>query len=737
MQNKNIQVSIITVNYKVEKELIACVSSVIKSKPEASYEIIVVNNDKDNTLKKSLNRSFPQVKYIKSPGNIGYGSGNNLGCKHASGKFLFFLNPDTIVKNEAVDALYNFTKNNPSAGMVAPLLFDPEGKVYPTQGSDAYTLISAIVVLSFINKLFGNNKISSKFFHKKWNKKNIEEFDVVPGTAFVIRKSIFEQAQMFDGKFFLYFEEYDLAKSVKRLGYKNYIIPQAKVSHIWEASTKNEKDINKIFSQSRNLFFKKHHGILFASIINIVANFGKYELILILILCVSAFLGSFKISTLMTFIGDQGWFYLSARDMLIDGNIPLVGIASSRPWLHQGPLWTYMLGVFLWIFNFNPVSGAFLAIILGILSVLGMYILGSTLFSKKIGLISSLLYATSPLIVFNMRFPYHTSPMPFFVIVFILSIHKIIQNKIIYIPIAIFLLGILYNFEIATIILGVVLVGTLVYKLLKKEINLNEILNKKILSLSFVALVVPLFPMILYDVKNGFPQTLKFGLWFFYRIASFFGLNPEHAFSLKKIIIMFQYLLDFFMKLIFAVSGLISFSIFIVLLGWVVYVLFKNKIKNIAYYLIFYLFFTTLLLIILNQTPSDAYLPILFPTAILLISVFFDYISNIKKMLIPTIIIIMIIVFGNIYFMVKNDFVFNKPHLFTLSHRIDASRRILNIAGNSDYNLKGIGPGSQHNSFTMNYEYLTWWLGHSTSKKNETFKIYISESENGIKIEKK
>lgn len=448
-----------------------------------------------------------------------------------------------------------------------------------------------------------------------------------------------------------------------------------------------------------------------------------------LIIALSAFLGFFKIRELMVFIGDQGWFYLSARDMLIDGNIPLVGIASSHPWLHQGPLWTYLLAFFLWIFNFNPLSGAYLTILIGLLTVIAIYLVGSSVFSKKVGIISALLYATSPLAVFYARFPYHTSPIPIFVIALIYSLSKIIKNKLHYLPLTLFLLGVLYNFEIATAILWVFLPGILGYKLLRKKIYFKEIFNIKILALSAIALVVPLLAMILYDVKNGFPQTIKFIAWIFYKTV-------QHEFSIDKILIMSNFLFNNFTKLIFPSSNFISLVFLISIGSWVTYLLFKKKKINNSYNLVFLLFFIPLLLIILNQIPSDAYLPILFPTTILIFSLFLNFLTDIKRINVAILIIIVIIAFSNINFMLINNFTFDKPSLmFTLNKRVEAVRKILNIAGDKDYNLKGRGSGSEHESFPMNYEYLAWWLGHAPSKNYQALKIYISESSNGIKID--
>jgi len=733
MKNKNIKVSIIIVNYKVEEELLNCISSIINSKPKMQYEIIVVDNGSGNNLRETL-RKIHLVKYVKPVNNIGFGAGNNLGSKYATGKYIFFLNPDTELNKGALDTLFEFIDSNPKAGMVAPLLYNSKGKVYPLQGTDSYTFLSAIVVLSFINRLFPNNSISKKFFHKEWDKKESKEFDVVPGTAFMIRKDLFKKIGMFDEKYFLYFEEYDLAEKLRKFGCKSYIIPQAKVLHVWEASAKKRKDISKIFSKSRNYFFKKNYGKLFAFIVALFSNIGKYEFIVGSIAIFSVYLSSFKIEELMPFIGDQGWFYLSARDMLMTGQIPLVGIASSHPWLHQGPLWTYLLSLFLWIFNFNPVSGAYLTIFFGLLSIIGIYVVGASLFSKRVGLISSLFYATSPLIVQSMRFPYHTSLIPFFVIVYIFSLNKIINNKLIYLPLAVFLLGVLYNLEIATVAIGAVLVWILISKLIKKEIFLKEIINKKILTLSIFSFIVPLLPILLYDVRNGFSQTLKFVAWILYRVISLFSYNSEQAFSVNKIWIMFNFLFTNFTKLVFVQSTLISFVILVFLVAWAVYVFLRKRKK---YNFALLLFLIPFILVFFNQTTSDAYLPMFFPIVILLFSLFLEYFISKKIMIVPITAFIIILITCNVSFMVKNNFMFDKStSFFTLSMRLQATQKILNITQNKDYNLIGKGPGSEFKSFTMNYEYLAWWLGHGPSKKNENLKISVLEFPNGIKIEK-
>lgn len=270
--------SIIIVHYHAKRFLFDCIKSIIDTKPQICYEVIVVDNDEEGKIKEELTRKFRFVKYIKSPGNIGFGAGNNLGAKIAKGKYLFFLNPDTVVLQEALDELTLFLKTNEGVGTVAPLLLDKEKKVYQ-QGSLELTPIRGVVALSFINKVFPNNKISRDYFLRDWDKKETKQVDTVPGTAFMIKKDIFERVGGFDERFFLYFEEDDLCKRVRKLGLQNYIYPQAKAVHLGGVSSRGIKGLNKIFAKSRFIYFKKHFGLPQAFFVELFLRFRRKMLL--------------------------------------------------------------------------------------------------------------------------------------------------------------------------------------------------------------------------------------------------------------------------------------------------------------------------------------------------------------------------------------------------------------------------------------------------------------------------
>ncbi len=733
---RDILISIIIVNYKSENELFNCLDSIYNSSSKTSYEVIVVDNDEKELIKNELQRKFKWVKYIKSPYNIGFGAGNNLGARHARGRYLFFLNPDTKIFRNTIDNLYEFIDKSKKTGIVAPLLLDKTKKPYLLQGTKELTPFRAICALSFIKKLLPNNRIYKDYYLYNWDKENNKEVDVVPGTAFIIRNELFKKVGGFDDKFFLYFEEFDLCKRVKNLGFKIFINPKAKTIHLWGASTNRSKtDVNNIFAKSRFYYFKKHFGIISAIFTETFLRTDKYKVLLAVAILGGLFMRVFKLSETMSFIGDQGWFYLSARDAMLSGKIPLVGITASHTWLHQGPYWTYILIILFKIFNFSPFLPAYFVALVGTISIYLIYKVISEMFEKSTAITSSFLYAFSPLIIENDRFPYHTALIPFFSLLFIFSVYNWLKGKEIFFPV-ILLLSILYNFELATVPLWGIIVVFFLYGIYKKSEFVLKLKNPKTIILSIFALFIPMLPVFIYDFNNGFPQTLKFAEWAGYKFLKFFGFSAIGATSgSTNYTLIFNFLLEFYKRLIFVQNykiALILLAISFFLFFLEVFKESKNKNLSLGYLILFIYFVIYFIGFLLAHTASQAYLPALFIPIVVIMGLAINKLIKIKKFEVLGLMILIIIVVLNINYVVLNIFSGD-----SFSQRLKAVDKIIQFTQNRKYNLVGKGKGGQFASFTMNYEYLLWYYYKSEPEKENTrLKIYIEEKNNQILITK-
>lgn len=741
--NNKIKLSVIIVHYKNDKDLIECLDSLYKQEIKQSFEVIIVDNSENNSLQSILNKKkYRNLRYILSPKNLGYGAGMNLGTKHAKGEFLFVLNPDVVFKTNIISILINNFNQDKNIGIIAPLLYTVEGKTMD-QGAKEPTPLRALIKYSFIDKILPNNFISKNFWEKNWKKDKLNEVDNVPGTAFIIKKNLFENIGGFDEKFFLYFEEFDLCKRVREAGYKIFIDSNLKLMHKWGTTTRLLKNKDEIFKKSRFYYFKKHYGLLKAIFIESFLLINKASLSLLTIILLSFLVRFYKVESLVPFIGDQGWFFISAKNSLISSQIPLVGITSSHLWLHQGPLWTYILMVLFKMFSFNPiVPFIFTAFIDGLVVIL-IYKLITNMFSQRIALFATIIYAFSPMVILSARMSYHTTLIPLFILLFIYSLFKFVKGNKYHFPLAIFYLSVLYNLELQASMLGILFLIVTIFGFIKKQNWFKNILTKKILLLSFVAFLISMIPILIYDIYNGFPQTIVFAGWIIYKGISFLiKLIEGESTGFSVYILILDYFYEFIRKLIYIQNGILSLIIFLLSLAVVFYKFFKEKVtkdQNLGIFIVTIIFLFLVGGILVSKTPSEAYLMSLFIPSILLVSIMFDYIANSKKKYLLVLCIVLLISFLNMYNLISNDYFTGIKNNFgpNFLDRVKTVKEIIKESKEKSITVIGRGEGSQFESFTDNYKYLLWYYGKTVKDRDGEIIYVLSEGRRGITIDRR
>ncbi len=742
MDNR-IKLSIIIVHYKNETDLFECLDSLYKQNTKIIFEVIVVDNSEDNNVQALLNaKKYQNLKYILASKNLGYGAGMNLGAKYANGKYLFVLNPDVVFKSDIISSLINKISKNDQIGIVAPLLYSTNNKIME-QGTRELTPLRALIKYSFLDKLFPNNPISKNYWVNNWKIDKLKQVDNVPGTALIIKKEVFDNVGGFDERFFLYFEEFDLCKRVREQGYKIFIDPTSRLIHKWGTSTRLLKNKDSIFKTSRFYYFKKHFGLVKALLVESFLSINKHFIFLSLIILLAFFVRVFKVDSLVPFIGDQGWFFISAKNALLANEIPLVGITSSHLWLHQGALWTYILMFLFKLFNFNPTIPFVLTALVDGFVVVLIYKLISNLFSQRVAMLSTFIYAFSPVVILSARMSYHTSLIPLFILLFIYSLINLIKGKKNFLSLSIFSLAILYNLELQASILAMLFILILIYGFVKKTDWFKNILNKKTLLLSLIALFIPMLPILIFDLNNGFPQTIVFTGWILYKGASFFTkIFSGSSTNFNEYILILDYFYEFVKKLLFMQSGIISLIISLSSVVFVIYKLLKEKItkeENKILFLIFIILVSLVGGIFVSKTPSDAYLMSLFIPSILIVSIMLDYISKNKRVYLTTLLLVILISLSNIIYLISNDYFTGVKKNFgpNLSDRIVSVKEIIKDSKDKSITVIGRGEGSQFESFTDNYKYLLWFYGKETKERNGDIIYVLSESRRGITIDRR
>ncbi|GAB5410224.1 MAG: hypothetical protein BalsKO_25890 [Balneolaceae bacterium] len=255
--SSNVDVSIITVNYYSINEITECFESVKKiTSGLITYEFIVISNS-DETVQEleKLNSKFTNLKYIISKTNVGFGLANNLGVKESSGRYLFFLNPDTKILNDCLNKLKSFLENNTHVGIVGPAIYSEDNTVQPSINNYP----SKITMLSFVLP-FAHIILPKKYIFRNYSLENTSVVPVVQGSSIFISRSLFKKVGGFSKEYFLYSEETDLCKRVLNTGKKTAYFTDAKILHIGGVTTSSNFDLLTIeMHKSKRKYIELHN----------------------------------------------------------------------------------------------------------------------------------------------------------------------------------------------------------------------------------------------------------------------------------------------------------------------------------------------------------------------------------------------------------------------------------------------------------------------------------------------
>lgn len=260
--------SICIVSWNVSKLLEECLFSIYKYPPKSDFEIIVVDNDSKDDSVKMVQNKFPRVKIIKNTANLGFSIANNQAIKNACGSYILILNPDTEILGNSLAIMTDFLNKNTSAGAVAPKILNPDQTLqksclgFPTLGAMAARQ-------SFIEFLLPWNYYSKKYLMLDFDYDRISEVDQPMGACILLRKKTLDEIGLFDEKSFMFFDEVDLCFRIKKAGWKIFFTPDAKIIHHGGSSIKkwSRLSLSRNWTRSRNLFFRKHYGILAVAIL--------------------------------------------------------------------------------------------------------------------------------------------------------------------------------------------------------------------------------------------------------------------------------------------------------------------------------------------------------------------------------------------------------------------------------------------------------------------------------------
>lgn len=241
------KISVIIVAFNNEKTIRSCLGSVIKFADNP--QIIVVDNSSQDKTLEIVDSFLGKITLINPGENLGFAKSNNLGVSQAQGEYLVFLNPDAeVLGRGSLEKLVDVLEKNHDFGLVGPQLILPDGQIQKT------TRNLPTPMRAFQEYILGQ-KGTYNFYLPEC--KFLCEVESVVGACMAIKKDVFVKAGKFDEKYFLYFEDLELCRSVKKLGLKVGFLPEVKIRHIVGVSGGSKITLSLLQESA-----KKYHGLI-------------------------------------------------------------------------------------------------------------------------------------------------------------------------------------------------------------------------------------------------------------------------------------------------------------------------------------------------------------------------------------------------------------------------------------------------------------------------------------------
>lgn len=251
------QMSLITVSYNSEKTIYKLLSS-IKAVDSLIKEIIVIDNNSHFLNIKKIKKISSKIKIIQNKENVGFAKAVNQGIKISKSKIILLLNPDTYLIDNSVSNSFNLITKNSKIAAIGGRILNKKKKNNYTANSEP-SFFTGLFEFTNLKKIFPNNMFTNRFWIEKKQIINKPiEVSSLCGAFLILRQKLNNKFNLFNEKYFLYFEDIDFGIKINRLGYKVIFDPNSQIVHIGGHSSKNKyKTDLKHWYESREIFFKK------------------------------------------------------------------------------------------------------------------------------------------------------------------------------------------------------------------------------------------------------------------------------------------------------------------------------------------------------------------------------------------------------------------------------------------------------------------------------------------------
>jgi len=283
-----LDVSVLIVNWNTRDLLRACLKSIFAQTPSLSCEVIVVDNASEDGSADMVQKEFPAVRLIQNSENEGFGRANNQAFRESAGEYVLFLNPDTEIRDRAIEKAVAFMKAHPNVWLAGAKSVHADGTIqvstacFPSLAmiwTNGVPLKIALSVFGPFKKIFKTSAVYTNDGFTMTEDATSRRVDYVLGQFMLTRRDVLVEVGVFDEAIFMYEEEADLCYRIYKAGGEVWYVPDAVILHHERRSIDQLPDAFRHevdwFLCARGRFMEKHHGKAMEVIFHAMTGFSS------------------------------------------------------------------------------------------------------------------------------------------------------------------------------------------------------------------------------------------------------------------------------------------------------------------------------------------------------------------------------------------------------------------------------------------------------------------------------
>jgi GT2 family glycosyltransferase len=239
-----------------------CLESIERRSGTVRREVIVVDNNSNDGSADAIAARFPGITLIRQAVNVGFAAACNLAARDAQGDYILLLNPDTLLRDRALDLLVAFARRRPGAGIWGGRTEFADGTLNPMSCWRQLTLWNLFCSGFALDTHFRRSPVFNSYAYGGWQRDTERTVDVVSGCFLLVSKTLWDRLGGFDPEFYMYGEDADLCLRAAELGFRPAVTPEATIVHYGSGTETDKLRKMRQVLASRALLIRKHMPML-------------------------------------------------------------------------------------------------------------------------------------------------------------------------------------------------------------------------------------------------------------------------------------------------------------------------------------------------------------------------------------------------------------------------------------------------------------------------------------------